>query len=146
MNIFNEPQHASVRELLKNNNLPTADLDDLDMSCFVGCGSKASPTGVVGLEIYQSNALLRSLVVADENRRSGCGQALVDAIEKLASNKGVRHLFLLTETAEHFFSKQGYSIVERHQLPDAIRQTKEFSTLCPQSAVAMTKTLRDGAS
>lgn len=141
INIFSGPDRASIRQLLSDNDLPTADLDDLDLSCFLGCGSRASLSGVIGLEIYQRHALLRSLVVENGQRGSGCGQALVAAIECFASGKGVEHLFLLTETAEQFFSRQGYTAVDRQQLPAVIRETKELSTLCPQSATAMAKVL-----
>ena len=143
MNIFSAPDHAAIQTLLIDNKLPTADLNELDLSCFLGCGTEGAPTGVIGLEIYQQHALLRSLVVASDKRGTGCGQALVTAIEKLASDKGVHRLFLLTETAEHFFSQQGYNVVERQQLPASIKATREFTSLCPQSAIVMTKTLAD---
>jgi len=146
MYIFAEPDRASVKQLLQDNNLPVADLDALDLSCFAGCGSKTSPSGVIGLEIYQHNALLRSLVVASSERGTGCGQALVAAIESFACDRGVHSLYLLTETAEHFFLRQGYAIIDRSNAPLTIRQTTEFSTLCPQSAIAMSKTLVNGQS
>lgn len=141
MKLFNAPTVASVEHLLAENNLPYDDLNSLDLSCFLGCGPTDAPAGVVGLEIFQQHALLRSLVVASDSRQSGCGQALVSGIEQLARSKGVNQLYLLTETAERFFADRGYDIIERQHLPEAITQTTQFRELCPQSATAMTKQL-----
>ncbi|WP_333973465.1 hypothetical protein [Burkholderia cepacia] len=66
----------SIRKLLEENQLPIADvtaplLDDFLVA--VGPGL----VGVVGLERFGSNALLRSLVVAGDGRSRGLGQELV---------------------------------------------------------------------
>lgn len=66
----------SIRTLLEENQLPIADvtaplLDDFLVA--VGPGL----VGVVGLERFGSNALLRSLVVAGDGRSRGLGQELV---------------------------------------------------------------------
>ena len=49
----------------------------------------------------------------------------------------------LTETAARFFSKLGYQVVGRGEVPQAIRVTREFSNLCPDTAIVMFKPLAD---
>ena len=78
----------------------------------------------------------------DENKRSkGYGKTLVDFIENFASGEGVKNIYLLTTTAESFFSRNGYITIDRNTVPEFIRQSTEFSSVCPSSAVVMKKTL-----
>ena len=98
--------------------------------------------GGIGLEGGCPAALLRSLVVDRAHRGAGIGEALVAAIEDVARVDGVETLYLLTLDAAGFFSKLGYGHADRSRVPRALRQTDEFSTLCPASADCMAKRLR----
>jgi amino-acid N-acetyltransferase len=100
-----------------------------------------APKGVVGLEIYDKVALLRSLAVSADSRRNGYGKALVAQAERYARSRGVTGIYLLTTTAAEFFERLGYKKTDRESAPDAIRRTEEFSALCPSSSAFMVKTL-----
>jgi amino-acid N-acetyltransferase len=141
MNIFRNPPEPQVRSLLTECQLPTTDLSPENLEHFFGCGTSQTPKGVVGLEIYGKAALLRSLAVATDCRGIGCGKALVAEVERYARSRGVAELYLLTMTAERFFERLGYRRSVREDAPEAIRQTKEFSCLCPLSSAFMTKVL-----
>jgi amino-acid N-acetyltransferase len=60
----------------------------------------------VGLEPCGQDALLRSLVVAPDERAHGLGTSLVEHAEQEARKRGLRALYLLTTTAEGFFSRR----------------------------------------
>lgn len=139
--IFVRPSPAVVTRLLAANGLPTADLAACNFEHFLGYGRREAPGGVVGLQIFDRIGLLRSLVVAPDQRGRGCGQALVAAIEHLAAGNGVHELYLLTDTAEAFFATLGYHRVDRADAPANIRATPEFSSLCPDDAALMQKAL-----
>jgi len=139
--IERRPPFARCRELLAECGLPADDLTAAHLEHFLGCGASACPDGIVGLEIHGSDALLRSLAVTAAVRGRGCGEALVAEAEALARAEGVRHLYLLTTTAESFFAKRGYARVARASVSCAIRQTTEFASLCPNSASVMCKVL-----
>lgn len=141
MNVFQHPPPHRTLQLLSESDLPTDDLDGVALEHFLGCGSETNPDGVVGLEIHGSIALLRSLAVTPRSRAKGCGAVLVRSAEALAQANGIDCLYLLTETAEGFFAKLGYKCVERNAVPEGIRETKQFSELCPDSAVVMRKRL-----
>ncbi len=141
MQIFHSPFEARARALLTQCHLPTDDLDSHHFEHFLGCGSHEDIKGIVGLEIFGSVALLRSLAVSEEARGLGYGKALIAGIETYAKEKGVRELYLLTTTAEHFFVQLGYTQEKRNTAPEPIKRTKEFSDLCPDSAVFMVKKL-----
>lgn len=140
MDIHSHPSASAVRSLLTAADLPVSDLPD-ELEHFLACGSRESPDGLVGLELYGPDALLRSLVVSPAMRGRGCGKALVDAVEAYARDAAVQRIFLLTETAEAFFASLGYELVSRDEAPEAIRGSSEFSSLCPASAAFMRKTL-----
>ncbi len=93
--------------------------------------------GSVGLEIYGDNALLRSLAVHPDFQGTGLGTKLVDRIIEVAKERRINRLFLLTDTAEAFFKERGFTIVTRDKVPDDMKQSIEFTTLCTSSPSMM---------
>jgi amino-acid N-acetyltransferase len=137
--IRGRPSRSTVMSLLHAQRLPASDITDEHLEHFFFVGSEDSPTGLVGLEIYCSDALLRSLVVDDNARGQGLGSALTVHAEQYAASQGVRAIYLLTATAETFFRRLGYERVDRSQAPPSIERTREFASLCPASAAFMVK-------
>lgn len=132
----------AVRALLETERLPASDLDEQALDRFLILRDGSGVSGVVGLELYDDVAFLRSLVVAQRERGNGAGSALTQAAEALAARLGVVNIYLLTQTAEHFFGVRGYTKIDRGSAPKAIQSTTQFSGLCPSSAVLMMKQLR----
>jgi len=132
----------AVKALLLENNLPTADLSALQSRDFIYCGAAENPVGVIGLQVEGGVGLLRSLAVSQASRHQGCGSALVAAIENKAKQSAIDELYLLTETAQAFFTKLNYTKIPRKSAPTAIKSTPEFSGLCPDDAVLMFKYLK----
>jgi amino-acid N-acetyltransferase len=144
MHLFQKPPESEVLRLLGEAGLPISDLTPRHLEYFFGFGSERAPAGVVGLEIYGPEALLRSLVVAESARGQGCGKALVAEAERHARDCGVERVYLLTTTASRFFAGLGYVAVARDEAPKRIRATSEFSGICPSSSVFMMKDLTAG--
>lgn len=137
----NEPAlRQSLIQLLKENQLPVSDITD-ETSLFALTDQSSSLIGSAGLEIFGQQALIRSVSVVKSQQRSGIGKMLIQELENFATQQGIKELYLLTTTADKFFSKYGYAVVPRDELPDAIKQTSEFSSVCPSSAIAMMKNL-----
>ena len=93
--------------------------------------------GVVELEVYGTAALLRSLVVSPSERGARLGERLTAGALRLAGDRGAGDVYLLTETAERFFPRFGFVAEPRSSVPDALKQSEEFRTACPQSAIMM---------
>ncbi len=140
-----EPQRshdrAPVRELLRKAGLP---LDDIESSPidFLVMREAGQVVGVVGLESANGVGLLRSLAVLPTLHGQGRGGALVAAAERLAEQRGLDDLYLLTDSAPGFFALHDYLRVHRDSAPLAIRATRQFAALCPSTAVCMHKRLR----
>jgi len=104
--------------------------------------ARDSLLGVIALERFGTDALLRSLAVAPEYRKRGLGHELVARLEQDAQADGVEQLVLLTQTAEPFFRNLGYDIIDRRCVSEELKQSAEFRSLCPASAVCMRKAIR----
>ena len=145
MNLISpRPALAAAKALLAAADLPVADLTEGHCEHFFYAGPPGAPSALVGLELFDEAALLRSLVVSPAARSSGQGSALVRHAESYAHSRGVRTLFLLTTTAQGFFERRGYASAARDVAPPAIRATREFAGLCPASSVFMSKQLQRG--
>ena|SRR5882724_1996905 len=132
---------AAVLALLQGAGLPTADLTSAAGLHMWVLLAEESLIGVVGMERFGARALLRSLAVAPSYRQRGMGHQLVARLEREAQADGVEQLVLLTETAEKFFSAFGYDVIDRRHVAEEIKQSAEFRSLCPASAVCMSKLL-----
>ena len=126
-------------ELLQEAGLPVKDLSAETLALIAEIDEIFQ--GVIGVELFGKAALLRSLAVAASARGAGIGPALVTALETACMTDGVDELWLLTIDADAFFVSLGYETRERSEAPKAIRNTEEFSGLCPGDAVLMSKQL-----
>jgi amino-acid N-acetyltransferase len=140
--IRGRPPRSTAVALLQPQGLPISDITDEHLEHFFLVGPDGSPAGLVGLELYGTDALLRSLVVGENARGNGLGSTLVEHAEQYAATNGVRSIYLLTTTAETFFKRLGYEGIDRSQAPPSIKGTREFANLCPASSAFMMKALR----
>ena len=120
--------------------LPTADLCEPGRA-FFRFDEDTGLVGFGGLEGEEADRLLRSLVVMPDRRGSGLGRAMLVLLEREARRIGVGRLHLLTTTAAPFFQTNGYSDAERGSVPAPIAASREFTALCPESAIYLVKDL-----
>ncbi|MGN6147634.1 MAG: GNAT family N-acetyltransferase [Rhizomicrobium sp.] len=84
-------------------------------------------------------AMLRSMIA--KTRGNGDGTKLLDAMLRQAKADRFEEAWLLTNTAEGFFAKHGFERMDRKAAPEALKQTRQFSSLCPDSAALMRRRL-----
>lgn len=132
---------AVVRRLLQQADLPHEDFA-AHLRHFLVARHDGAVVGAVGFELRGSDALLRSLVVAPGWRGDGLGGALLRRIQDEAQRQGVRQFYLLTTTAEKFFSRHWFQKIARERVPAAVAASPEFQGLCPASAVCLTRTVQ----
>jgi amino-acid N-acetyltransferase len=134
---------SSILALLETGDLPTGDLATSSPLFVVACNGQNRVMAAGGLQTLGQSALLRSVVVAPELRGTGLGQRIVQELERIARAAQVQQLALLTLTARRFFERQGYRVIPRQDMPEALQATEEFQSMCPASAVCMAKSLAD---
>jgi len=128
----------AIEELLSSQKLPVEDLPASLEDFWVG-EDGGEIIGVIGLELYEPFGLLRSLAVSPAHRSLGLGGMLVRTVEEEAAKLNLDSIYLLTETAQIYFEKRGYTVVDRGHVPDVIKKSSEFSHVCPVSAAVMQK-------
>ena len=125
----------AVRALLERCGLPAAGLEDADTILIAH--REGVLVGSAAFERYGDRGLLRSVAVGTAERGAGLGVALTRAALDAARERGVRRLFLLTETADRFFPRFGFRALPREEVDAAVQESVEFREACPASARAM---------
>jgi amino-acid N-acetyltransferase len=129
-----------ILAILRSLDLPTAGVPDW-LERFWVADHEGRVVGVAGMELYGDGGLLRSVAVSPEWRGSGIGRALIDRVLEAGRAAGVRDVYLLTTTAEHYFPRLGFACISREEVPGLVRASVEFTSACPSSAVVMQKKL-----
>jgi amino-acid N-acetyltransferase len=132
----------AMRTLIAEAALPLDGLEADRVSALVARDARGAVVGCAALEVYASEALLRSVAVSAARRGGGTGGLLLRHALELAARRAVQDVYLLTTTAAPFFASRGFEVVERADVPAAIRATGEFSSICPSSAIVMRNRLR----
>ena len=125
-----------IESLLRHAHLPVDGAREAFEVGFVAEDGDAI-VGAVALEVFPDTALLRSLVVDGAARGQGVGQRLTSAAIAEAHLRGLASIYLLTTTAETFFPRFGFVVVDRQSVPASIQSSIEFQSACPASAIAM---------
>jgi amino-acid N-acetyltransferase len=128
----------ALQHFLVGMNLPVSDLP-ADLSGFTLAYDGDELVGTAGMELLGSIGLLRSVAVAETHRSRQLGRQLFSAALDHAGEHGVQEVFLITNTADAYFEKNGFQRVDRGEVPAEIAETAQFTGLCPSSAVVMKK-------
>ncbi len=136
-----EDDRAAIEALLRSAQLPIEGVADHLGSFFVAeDGDRTLAVG--GLEAYGEVALLRSVAVALDARSSGLGSLVTHRVLDEARVRGMTSVYLLTTTAERFFPRFGFEVIERSEVPQPMRASRELQGACPASAIVMRLALR----
>ncbi|MEO1053200.1 MAG: arsenic resistance N-acetyltransferase ArsN2 [Bacteroidota bacterium] len=133
----------SVKEILKSVDLPVSDLDPSLPSFLVACSCIDDDiiVGAVGLETYEQAGLIRSLSVRKDFRGKHIGDKLFDVVSINAHDRGVTDLYLLTESADSYFSRKGFKSIQRSTIPEGLKKSTQFTDVCPETATAMHRSI-----
>jgi amino-acid N-acetyltransferase len=130
----------AIHALLDRLQLPLEGVDEHLQTMLVARDAEEI-VGTAALELYTEGALLRSVAVDPRWQGRQLGHQLTGAALDLATAHGARAVFLLTTTAERFFPKFGFETIDREQVPPSVRQSVEFQSACPSSAIVMRRRL-----
>ena len=128
--------HPAVVSLLHASALSSEGVDP-ELAGFTVAEAGGQLVGVAGLERYGAYGLLRSVAVAGDRRGLGLGARLTEAVMADARARGLAGLYALTTTAERYFPRLGFEVIERDEVPADVQASAEFRTICPASAVAL---------
>lgn len=115
-------EREGVKAALIKAALPADDVNDPRVLLWRFETVEGIPVGFGGLEVFGSNALLRSLVTLPPLRQVGMGA-----------------IYLLTGSDTTFFARRGYAACAHLDVPANVRGSRQFAALCPPTASAMVK-------
>jgi UDP-N-acetylmuramate: L-alanyl-gamma-D-glutamyl-meso-diaminopimelate ligase len=128
---------AAVRHVLELTSLDEPARDEQSGSFFV-LRNEEGNVGCVSLEVLGDDAILRALAVDPKYRGAGYGWMLADMAVNHARWRGVRRIYLLTDTASDFFAaKFGFRVVDRSTLSKQVAASETFTRPSAGQQVAM---------
>jgi UDP-N-acetylmuramate: L-alanyl-gamma-D-glutamyl-meso-diaminopimelate ligase len=129
---------AEVRKLLARVGLENEPARDDQFPSFYVLTNESGVVGTVALEVLGDDAILRALATDPEFRGSGYGWMLADMAVSQARWRGVRRIYLLTETASDFFAaKFGFRVVDRSTVSKQVAASETFTAPKGAGLVAM---------
>ena len=127
---------SDIEALLERCDLPFSDCSE-HIQNFVGVIKSDNLIAIGAVQYEDSVALLRSIAVHPDSRGQGLASAITHHLIEQARSREVRQLYILTETAETYFSQFGFYSIPRQAAPVRIQATRQFESLCPSSAQLM---------
>jgi len=127
---------SDIEALLERCDLPFSDCSE-HIQNFVGVIKSGNLIAIGALQYEGSVALLRSIAVHPDSRGQGLASAMTHHLVEQARSRELRQLYILTETAETYFSRFGFYSIPREVAPACIQATQQFELLCPASAQLM---------
>ena len=125
-----------ILALLEDCELTTAGIH-ADVSGFI----VADYNGIVGIigavQDECGSALLRSLAVKQPYRKLGIANALLTEALRLAAGNGIKTAYLLTYTAEEYFSTRGFKRVSRCVIPAKLLAISGQDVACADCSTCM---------
>jgi len=129
---------AGVRDILAQGRIADEPARDDQFPGFFVLRNEKGIVGCVALEVFGEDAVLRALAVDPEFRGAGYGWMLADMAVGQARWRGVRRIYLLTESASDFLAaKFGFRVVDRSTLAKAVAATETFTATSGAGRVAM---------
>ncbi len=129
----NRADLPQIESLLSQAGLPRDGFSDHLERAFVALHG-SDVIGSAAVEAYHDGVLLRSVAVMDGFRGTGVGSRLVEQL--ISRIKGLP-IYLLTTTAPAFFESIGFRTITRADVPPGVRESRQFTTTCPATAIVM---------
>jgi UDP-N-acetylmuramate: L-alanyl-gamma-D-glutamyl-meso-diaminopimelate ligase len=127
-----------IAELLARGELVHEDISDDNFASFFTLRNEKGLAGCVALEVLGDDGILRALAVDPESRGVGYGWMLADMAVSHARYRGVRRIYLLTETASDFFAvKLGFRIIDPSTVSARVSASASFDPAGNTKLVSM---------
>jgi arsenite methyltransferase len=136
-------ERAALRALLEECGLPPMGFADPALRMWAAFAG-GELVGMAGLEPHGTTGLVRSVATRPAWRGRGVADALVGAVVGAAAAAGMARLWLLTESAEEYFRRRGFTTVPRAAADPQLAASAEFQSGHCAAAVLMTRPLAAG--
>lgn len=131
-----EFQHRWMNEIIEECNFSAEGLFDDNVHLY-SIDQGAVPACMGALIQEGDIALLRTVGNRKRVRKYGMGKLMVWHILAEAQWKKLKTIYLLTDTAEKFFTKLGFETIDRSELPEVLDKNHFVQNVCSQSSKVM---------
>lgn len=128
--------YTGIQNILSASGLPTDGVEE-NLPYFLVAVEVSEVVGVVGMEWSGTSAMLRSLAVSTNRRKSGIASALVDRALEEVRKAGGNSVYLLTNTAERYMKRRGFRVIKRSEIPGVLLEKSALHSTCPSSSTCM---------
>jgi amino-acid N-acetyltransferase len=118
----------AIGELIRAEGMPPFEFERF-LDTFWVLESDDEIVGCIGLEVYGSAALLRSIVTAPSIRGSGGGHVLTTRWLDEARARGATTGYLFTMDKAPFFSRYGFELCTMDDWDEDARQTTQYAAM-----------------
>ena len=133
---------GAIKVLLAVCLLPSPQVGNEKSTYFVA-ESERGIIGVCCIERCSDHfAVLRSLGVMPGYRKQQIGRRLVQRALNQAEEQGIEQLYLLTETAIHYFENSGFVVADQKTAPGELKALRLYSQHAPTNARLMCRSLQ----
>ncbi|MGE1063453.1 arsenite methyltransferase [Megasphaera paucivorans] len=133
--IAEQKDFPQIYNLLEHSGLPVSGVSDDTGKYYIAQGT--SIMGVLGFEIYNDVALLRSLAVCPKFKKSGIASKLIQYVLNILREQRCKGVYLLTNTAETYLSRYDFISISRDAVPVDILETSSLGNICPKTSTCM---------
>ena len=129
-----------IKSILQVNDLPVVGVAQ-HWQNFLVADKQNCILGALGTHYDGKKALLRSFVVIGSQRNSGIGKALLQRMLLEMQRRGIKEVFLLTETAANYFIREGFTEICRAEIPQILLEESGLGQACPCSSQCLKRQL-----
>lgn len=133
-------EFAQIYELLSKSGLPIEGVNSDIGSYYIAFNQGVM--GVIGVEYYGAAAMLRSLAVKPQFKKSGVAKELINHALQVMQTAGINDVYPLTTTAEGYMTHYGFSKIDRNEVPASVLASSALGNVCPSSSTCMKLTLK----
>lgn len=142
--VKSEPNLAKVSQLLSQADLVPIGLENDQLHLFCELAEEEQLIGVIGVEVYGSACLLRSLAVREDRRNAGIARMLLKEALAFAQQSQCFDVYIITETIGDTMLRYGFTNITRKDVPQEILQSPFFNGICPCTSQVMYKNIKEG--
>ena len=129
-----------IKSLLQANDLPVVGVAQ-HWKNFLVADKQDCVLGALGAHYDDKKALLRSFAVNGGQRNSGIGKELLQSMLLEMQSRGIKEVFLLTETAANYFIREGFVAICRAEIPQNLLKESGLDQACPCSSQCLKRQL-----
>lgn len=127
---------GSLTDLLDSANLHTVGIEKHVSHFFVVEQlEKEKLVGMIGMEVYASDGLLRSFVIERPQGDIKLSLALLNTILSYAESLDIQRVYLVTKQGSPFLTEFGFREISASQLPAKVVASDYFKQVHPQGLV-----------